>query len=301
MDLASVKADPGVTRDAFDGSPETLALVRALSFSQSPPWRIDNLEGATGEWSIQAPLTRVPSANGVSPLALENIIQLRLFLHDGQPWGWYYPVAKPASPVLDLLNVRYLVTPDDAETKTRMSAIGKFSHVREMPGFDLYENRTALPRFFLVHDARPVSSLAAARTLIASGIDLSRTAVTDSALKLSPDSGVPGDVRTLFYEPDALELAVTAHGDSLLVAADNDYPGWRAWVDGRPAAIYRTDIAFRGVVTPDGAHRIRMEFHPDILPISLAVTAAAAGVLLALALAARRVTNHVRQLAGVLE
>ena len=92
MNLAALRDEPGVTRDAFGGSRDTLETMRRLSFTATPPWRVDNLEGATADWAVQAPLTRVPSANGVSPLALENIIQLRLFLHDGQPWGWYYPV-----------------------------------------------------------------------------------------------------------------------------------------------------------------------------------------------------------------
>jgi hypothetical protein len=43
------------------------------------------------------------------------------------------------------------------------------------------------------------------------------------------------------------------------------------------------DIALRGVVVPDGAHRVRMEFRPVILPVSLAITLATALVLALLA------------------
>ncbi len=282
MTVVSLKDEPSTTREAFAGNREALATVRALSFTESPPWRIDNLEGTTPDWPVQAPLTRVPSSNGVSPLALENIIQLRLFLHDGEPWGWYYPVAKPESPVLDLLNARYLAT--TVEAAPRIAALPKFQLAAHLPGYELFENRSALPRFFLVNEARTAKSLAEARAVIGSGIDLRRVAVTGSPVTLSANSAATGDVRTVSYEPDAIELAVLSHGTSLLVAAENDYPGWSAWVDGQPAPIIPTDIAFRGVVTPDGAHRVRMEFHPGILPLSLALTGMTGVLLLALAL-----------------
>ena len=110
MNLASLDREPGVTDQAFDGSASLLEAVRQLSWSNTPPWRIDTTEDAGIDWSIQAPITRVPTANGVSPLALEEVIQLRLFQHQGDPWGWYYPVADSSLPVLSLMNVRYLLT-----------------------------------------------------------------------------------------------------------------------------------------------------------------------------------------------
>jgi uncharacterized membrane protein YfhO len=67
------------------------------------------------------------------------------------------------------------------------------------------------------------------------------------------------------------------------VLAESFYPGWRAWVDGAPVEIVRTDIAFRGLVVPAGAHEVAMRFQPAILPLSLAVSLAAAILLCALA------------------
>ena len=258
--------------------------MRRLSFTANPPWRIDNLEGSPSDWAVQAPLTRVPSANGVSPLALENIIQLRLFLHDGDPWGWYYPVDHLDSPVLDLLNVRYLVA--SGEGVARVAALNRFRHAASLPGQEVFENRAVLPRFFLVHDARAVKSLDEARGIIAGGIDFSKTAIVEAPLQLSPVTASGEQVHTVFYEPDALEVEATAASDALLVLADNDYPGWRAWIDGRQSPIHPTDIAFRGVAVPAGTHRIRMEFHPVILTWSLALSFATAMALLVLALKA---------------
>jgi hypothetical protein len=271
MNLVALKAEPGVTRYAFDGSAPLLYNVRLLVGRQTPPWRIDNTEDAGVNWAIQAPISEIPTANGVSPLALENEIQLRLFLHDGFPWGWYYPVEKPGSPVLDAMNVKYVVT--GSKYGERLAAAPRFRHVAHLPlGFELFENLAVMQRFFLVHDAIPESSLAETRRLIANGlVDLHRTAITDRPISLQGAHGVER-VETVEYQPRRLQLKVTTEQPALLVLAESYYPGWMAWVDGAPAEIYRTDIAFRGVAVPAGSHTVRMEFRPAILPISIAVS-----------------------------
>lgn len=284
MNVSSVREEPGVTREAFGGSREALETMRRLSFAANPPWRIDNMEGDLSAWAMQAPLTRVPSASGISPLALENIIQLRLFLHDGKPWGWYYPVDHPDSAVLDLLNVRYLTATGDGAK--RVAANGRFRLAASIPGEEVYENQRALPRFFLVHRTAAVHSLAEACAAIAGGFDFARAALTEAPIREAETpagAGVAEYARAITYEPDALEIESRAGpGGAFLVVTDNEYPGWRAWVDGREAIIYPADIAFRGVLVPAGIHRIRMEFHPTILWWSGAVSGATAMLLLGL-------------------
>ncbi len=284
MNCSSRRTDPGATRYSFDGSAAALAEMRQLTNQAYPPWRVDNFAESTGEWAVQAPITGVPSANGVSPMALENIIQLRLFLHDGEPWGWYYPVEKPESQVLDLLNVRYLVT--TVKSAGRIYPLPRYRHVSNLAGNELFENLTAMPRFFQVHDARAVTSLTQARALIGRpDIDLRRTAITEEAVALSPapGSGASEEVKTVDYQPDSLELAARSSGASLLVLSENYYPGWEAWLDGKPVPILRADIALRAVVVPDGSHRVRMEFRPAILTVGLMVSLATALGLIALA------------------
>lgn len=276
MNAIAVKQDPGVTRDAMGGSAELLNGVRSRVMAETPPARIDNTGDTDLRWAIAGPITGVPSANGVSPMAPDKIIELRLNLHDGARWGWYYPVEKIDSPVLDLMGARYVVA--NAKEVPRFAALAKFRHVASLPGNELFENLTVMPRFFLVHEWRQESSSL-------EGLDPRKTAVVDGSI-LQRDAGRPGgpvyedSVNVVRYEPTAIDLDVRAYGTALLVAAETDYPGWRAWVDGQEKPIYRVDVAFRGVVVPFGAHRVRMEFRPAILWIGLAVSALTAGLLL---------------------
>jgi hypothetical protein len=273
MNVTSLKTDPGVTPDAFDGSVFLLNEVRRYVNSNNPPWRFDTVD-ASMEWTNGAPILEIPSAAGISPMALENAIQLRLFLHDGYRWGWNYPLEKIDSSIVDLLNVRYIITrPEDAP---RLAAIAKFRHLESLPGNELFENLTACPRFFLAHEVRTVRSIAELRNLVQRHeIDLLYTAVTDPPIELPSKLSAPVDVdqvKTMKYEPNLIELSTQASRRSLLVLSETYYPGWKAWLDDQPAQIYPTDVALRGVIVPAGEHRVRMEFRPPILPISLGIS-----------------------------
>ena len=278
MNCSSVLEEAGLTRDAFDGSTDLLQTLRTIVNRDNPPARIDTMD-ASINWAEGATLTRVPAANGSSPLALENIVRLQMLALNkpGVRWGWYYQVENPDSPVLDVMGVKYLlVTAKAAEIlKTRP----RYKHVVSLPGYELFENLSVLPRFFLTDDIRMAKDREM-EGLIASGqVDLHRTALLSGPdLDIWRSARPQGWAHVVQYQPDHLELEVKSVGPMFLVTSEAYYPGWRAWIDDKPAEIYRTNVAFRGMRVPDGAHRIRMEFHPVIFDISRAVS----GVTLAL-------------------
>jgi hypothetical protein len=281
MNSSSLQQDPGVTRNAFDGNAGLLDEVRRYVDQSVSPWRIDTFD-TSPEWTYGAPILQVPSASGISPLALENSIQLRLFLHDGTRWGWNYPLEKLDSPVLDLMNVRYVLT--RAADVRRFAALPKFRHIASLPGTEVFENTSVLPRFYFVRRVESVASIAEAHQLIEQGrIDLRETAITeaDQPIDLPPAEGAanPGYVTVVTYQPSRIELSLQASRASLLVLSETYYPGWKAWIDDQPVAIHPVDIALRGVVVPAGAHQLRMEFRPLILPVSLGISLATAILL----------------------
>ncbi len=225
-------------------------------------------------------------------MAPENAIQLRLFLHDGYRWGWNYPLEKLDSPIVDLLNVRYILTrPEDVP---RLAAIPKFRHIASLSGNELFENTSVFPRFFLVHQTRAVGSLQGARDLILRHeVDLRQTAIVDQPMELASGAG-SDEVKTMSYEPNAIELSAQTSRGGLLVLSETYYPGWKAWLDDRPTQIYSTDIALRGVIVPAGAHRVRMEFRPLVLPISLGISLATAILLAISAFVYRRSAGRIQ-------
>ena len=58
------------------------------------------------------------------------------------------------------------------------------------------------------------------------------------------------------FEPEHVVLEVEASAPALLVLAEAWYPGWRATVDGDPAAVYPANGWMRAVPVPVGRHRV---------------------------------------------
>jgi uncharacterized membrane protein YfhO len=75
-------------------------------------------------------------------------------------------------------------------------------------------------------------------------------------------------------------LETDSPAPAFLVTSENHYPGWKAEVDGKPQALYYTNVAFRGLPVPEGRHTIEMRFQPPILVYSAAVSLFAWGPFL---------------------
>ncbi|MBV6520969.1 MAG: hypothetical protein MNPFHGCM_01089 [Gemmatimonadaceae bacterium] len=86
-------------------------------------------------------------------------------------------------------------------------------------------------------------------------------------------------VKTLAYAPGqiSLELSDAAPEGSALVVSENYYPGWRATVDGKPAAVSRADVTLMGVPLPSGAKRIDLVFSSDAYHTGKWITLVALG------------------------
>jgi hypothetical protein len=165
---------------------------------------------------------------------------------------------------MSLLSVTDLLTePDDPPLRApglRVAYRG--------PDATVYANDRALPRVFLVGRQRVVpggeAQLAAAT---APGFDGRRVAVTERPVAGLPREGAPtpadpGRARLVAYENERVVAESRAPRRSLLVLTDVHYPGWKATVDGRPAAIERVNYLLRGVVVPPGTHRVEFRYEP---------------------------------------
>jgi len=64
------------------------------------------------------------------------------------------------------------------------------------------------------------------------------------------------------FDVNSLDLELNVMGDKILVYNDAYHYDWRAWVDGQQVPIYRTNLAFKGIIVPAGRHQVRFRFAP---------------------------------------
>jgi hypothetical protein len=276
MNTGSLDNEPGFSEAQFDGSAELLSGIRRLTGTTNPPGRIDTVNDSMN-WAVAARFIGVPDAHGNDPLALFRFMQVRRLFTGGERWGRYYEVTNPDSNMLSLLNVRFLLSRTPIQT-------GQFTKVAELPGRAVYENRGALPRFFLVSRIHQAANLEQAVAFLRSKeFDPRAVAVVEGAVPFSElaQSGPAGTVRVVEYRSPRLMLDVESPQPAFLVTSEAHYPGWRAFLDGVETPIVMTNAAFRGLPVPAGRHRVEMRFEPAILVYSAALSIAGLALLAA--------------------
>ncbi|HXK08012.1 MAG TPA: YfhO family protein [Vicinamibacteria bacterium] len=132
-----------------------------------------------------------------------------------------------------------------------------------------------LPRAYVVGGARvapgPEASL---RAVTAAGFDLRREVVLDSGSPRAAPEGFVGRSRIVESRPDRVRFVAEASHPGFAVLVDAYDPGWRATVDGSPAAVERANVDFRAVAVPAGEHVVELTYRPPSVALGLVLAAA---------------------------
>jgi hypothetical protein len=91
--------------------------------------------------------------------------------------------------------------------------------------------------------------------------------------------GPGGEVRTRNATANTRELEAMAPAPGLLLISESFAPGWRAWVDGRPAPVYRAGGNLQAVPVPAGAHTVRLTYLPTSVLAGAALSLATLAIL----------------------
>ena len=185
----------------------------------------------------------------------------------------------PESPLLKALGVKYLVT--------RIPLAGRWRLVSDglVP---IYENQDAAPRARVTEWVEVVDDQTVLDALRGVGAPpWAGVADPEAAARLTPkrprwpaSAFAPAAVEFDRDDRDAITVRVNSRNDAVLVVNDSYYPGWRAWVDGKAAPIYRVNYGFRGVAVPAGECQVEMRYEPASFRVGVFVSLLALAVLL---------------------
>ncbi len=221
-------------------------------------------------------LDEVGGYDGMTPLRIEQLTD-PVGSIDSAASGAFRPTAGVASPVFDLLGIRYVMrTPGSPSPAPHL--------VLEYQGPDavVYRNDRALPRAFLVSRTRTCLDDAATLRLLQQGaLDVKQEVVIAGCDGVPPAGGPAeaGSVEIRRYAPDHVVLDATTAVAAYLVLADAWFPGWQVRVDGAEQTLWRADHALRAVWLPPGRHRVEFSYAPASFRVGLLVSALTALVV----------------------
>lgn len=166
------------------------------------------------------------------------------------------------SPLLDLLNVKYVIT-EEPITSPKYTLV----YSAEV---QIYQNLTVMPRAFTM----PYTATLGAEDFGAAVQKYDPrqyVIIPKSEPVLAPLRANPGPAQVVEYAPNQVSVDAAVESPSWLILADSYFPGWKAFV--RPAGtgedqeketgITLVDGNFRGVLLEPGAWRVRFKYSPD--------------------------------------
>ncbi|HEV8637645.1 MAG TPA: hypothetical protein VG370_25785 [Chloroflexota bacterium] len=258
LDLVSASQGLEISKNDPRTAFERPAVFAFLRRSAPEPYRIDT---DTGVWDVWQPnsamVQRVPDVvGGIHPLELADFRR------------YWSALGSRSTRLYDLLNATYLVARKDVPldwSKFELAFDGD-------PELNVYRNQRVLPRAQLIGRATVAPSHQAAFELIQRpGFDPSAEVAVEGGDALSGPATAGG----AHYVPrgtSRLDVEVTPTAPAYLLLSEVWYPGWRAWVDGRPVPVRRADYLFRAIRVEPGDRVVQLRFEPTAWRPALALT-----------------------------
>jgi hypothetical protein len=175
-----------------------------------------------------------------------------------------------SSPLLNILNARYIVIPNDAVgTRPRedmMLLVASYSEVFRNDSVRVLENPNAMPRVWMVHDVVSAQSDQIPDLLETEGFDPGATVILEPGAGEIPTEQ-PADpskesVEIVAYEEDRVVLKVHAEAAGVVVLSETYDKGWHAHVDGDKAPVNQAYGVIRSIPVDAGDHTIVLTYDP---------------------------------------
>lgn len=172
--------------------------------------------------------------------------------------------------LLDMLNVRYLVTEPGAPLLEGVVP------VYSGPDMRVYENPSALPRSWGVFDYELASRDEILDRLHAADFDPRQLVFLETDPGLAADrprcQPQAWESQVVGYSQDEIIIQADLGCDGILITSGRYAPGWEATVDGERVEVLRADYLLRAVPVPAGQHEVHFRYRPAAQRWGLAIS-----------------------------
>jgi hypothetical protein len=180
----------------------------------------------------------------------------------------------------DMLNTKYLVlTTSTPEYEMFLQHPQRFVEVFKRASIAIFENKTALPRAFIV-GAEGIRLIRNETEQIAAlkdpNFDPLREVVVESLplelREFQPKEEFTGRVDIANRTVNSYDFRVEASGPAIVVVSQNFYPGWKAIVNGNAVSVFPANHALTGIAVPAGSYEMRFEFQSPRLKLGALIS-----------------------------
>ncbi len=158
--------------------------------------------------------------------------------------------AKDSFPVLNMLNMKYVIVPNQSDLKQNQAILNPF----------------AMGNCWLVKEVKFVKNADEEMNALNS-FDPAAVAFVDerfrSAVPFAPVYDSSASIKLIENKNDEISYEFNAATNQFAVFSEIYYPkGWDAYIDGKKTAYCKTDYVLRGLSVPAGKHNIKFVFDP---------------------------------------
>lgn len=180
------------------------------------------------------------------------------------------PLVFNFSPLLDLLNMRYIISPAGMEVRQP-----RFKKVLSTGATGVWANPGAVPRVLISPRARMASAPSAVlRQLQQPSYTPQEYIILEELPPQSPaGEETGGTARITGYSPREVVIAAELKRPGFLLFNDAYFPGWKAFVDGAEKKIYRANYLMRAVCLGEGEHIVCFVYRSNFFRVGLILSA----------------------------
>jgi hypothetical protein len=255
------------SRELYPRTP-LVAALQSLQARESAPFRIVGTGGQV--YPNVGAMFGLEDVRVHDPMADHRYVALLADVVSWNPNDYYAKWNDTASPLLDFLNVKYVVA-DRELTDARFA--GPLYEGRDGR---IYENRTVLPRFYAVRNVLLGGSMR-------EHADFRYTALVDrlprrfQAALTAPWTTADAAVVIERRAVDRYKLRIFAPRTTLVVSSIPNWPGWRV-----PFPKVEVNGPFLGFIVPEGTHVVEVVYRPLSFYVPAAISLLTLATLLAL-------------------
>lgn len=255
-------------------------VVKLLQNNVGDQYRFETVH-AGNMWTNAAAIWKISSTVGYSPLVVGSYNEFASPTQSYRQKKFDGMIQSYSSQLYNLLGVKYIISSlklDEIDPGIDLSNYSKL----KTPCFNVYENKNPLPLAFVVHKARILNNETESYSQVAEDYDPANIVVLEKIPNAIESNITENNGEIIFGKNNSLDnvsikkkgnnyfsVLVTTKDDGILVLNDVYYPGWKVFIDGKPADLLKTNFTFKGVYVSSGTHFVEFKFLPTSFFIGL--------------------------------